>query len=212
NFLLKTKDEGSQLKAIDFGLSDYVKPGIFRAVLKTLPSFTETAWASLSPLAKDFVKCLLTKDPRKRLTATQALTHPWIREHNAMEVPIDIRVLRSLKAYMLSSPLRKAALQALSSSLTTDDLFYLKKQFIHLASSERVTFGSIKTALMKHATNAMKESRIIDYLNWLTALELDFNDFCAAAINVHQLEALDRTRARSFGPIARCCERMDTAF
>lgn len=27
NFLFSTKDEASPLKAIDFGLSDYVKPG-----------------------------------------------------------------------------------------------------------------------------------------------------------------------------------------
>ncbi|KAK1423846.1 hypothetical protein QVD17_19155 [Tagetes erecta] len=244
NFLLKTKDDDSLLKAIDFGLSDFVKPdeklndivgsayyvapevllrsydteadvwsvgvisyillcgsrpfwartesGIFRAVLKTVPSFNETAWLSLPPLAKDFVKGLLHKDPRKRLTAAQALCHPWIRDHHKVEVPIDVRVLRSLKAYMLSSPLRKAALRALSKALITDDVFYLKKQFTHLEKSDRVTLESIKTALMKHATDAMKESRIIDYLNWMTAVELDFGDFCAGAVNVHQLEAIDQ--------------------
>ncbi|KAK9053379.1 hypothetical protein SSX86_030012 [Deinandra increscens subsp. villosa] len=244
NFLLNTKDADSQLKAIDFGLSDFVKPdeklndivgsayyvapevllrsydteadvwsvgvisyillcgsrpfwartesGIFRAVLKTVPSFTESAWPSLSPLAKDFVKGLLNKDPRKRLTAAQALSHPWIRGHNGVEVPIDIRVLRSLKAYTLSSTLRKAALRALSKTLTTEDLFYVKKQFTHLEKSDRVTVNSVKTALMKHATSAMKESRIIDYLNWLTTLELDLDEFCAATVNVYQLEALDR--------------------
>ncbi|XP_076921527.1 CDPK-related kinase 5-like [Bidens hawaiensis] len=244
NFLLKSKENNSPLKAIDFGLSVFVKPdeklndivgsayyvapevllrsydteadvwsvgvisyillcgsrpfwartesGIFRAVLKTVPSFTESSWPSLSPIAKDFVKGLLNKDPRKRLTAAQALTHPWIRDHSAVEVPIDVRVLRSLKSYTASPPLRKAALRALSKTLTTDDHFYLRKQFTHLANSERVTVGSIKTALMKHATNAMKEARIIDYLNWLTALELDFDDFCAAAVNVYQLEVLDR--------------------
>ncbi|XP_076934430.1 CDPK-related kinase 5-like isoform X2 [Bidens hawaiensis] len=244
NFLLRSKEDNSPLKAIDFGLSEFVKPdeklndivgsayyvapevllrsydteadvwsvgvisyillcgsrpfwartesAIFRAVLKTVPSFTESAWPSLSPLAKDFVKGLLNKDPRKRLTAAQALTHPWIRDHSAVEVPIDVRVLRSLKSYTVSPPLRKAALRALSKTLTTDDHFYLKKQFIHLANAERVTVGSIKTALMKHATNAMKEARIIDYLNWLTTLELDLDDFCAAAVNVYQLEVLDR--------------------
>ncbi|KAD5318331.1 hypothetical protein E3N88_18277 [Mikania micrantha] len=244
NFLLKTKADNSQLKAIDFGLSDFVKPdeklndivgsayyvapevllrsydtqadvwsvgvisyillcgcrpfwartesGIFRAVLKTVPSFIEPAWPSLSPLAKDFVNGLLNKDPRKRLTAAQALCHPWIRDHKGIEVPIDIGVLRSLKAYTLSSPLRKAALRALSKTLTTNDLFYLKKQFIHLETSDRVTVDSIKTALMKHATNAMKECRIIDYLKWLTALELDQGDFYAGAVNVYRLEGLDR--------------------
>ncbi|XP_024966498.1 CDPK-related kinase 5-like [Cynara cardunculus var. scolymus] len=246
NFLLKAKDDDSQLKAIDFGLSDFVKPdeklndivgsayyvapevllrsygteadvwsvgviayillcgsrpfwartesGIFRSVLKTDPSFIEQPWPSLSTHAKDFVQCLLNKDPRKRMTAAQALSHPWIRDHNGVEVPIDIRILRLLKAYTLSSPLRKAALRALSRTLTADDLFYLNKQFRHLApeKSENVTLESIKTALTKHATNAMKESRITDYLTWLSALRLDFDEFCAAAVCVHQLESFDR--------------------
>lgn len=48
--------------------------GIFRAVLKADPSFDEEPWPSLSPDAIDFVKQLLNKDYRKRLTAAQALS------------------------------------------------------------------------------------------------------------------------------------------
>ncbi|GKC76781.1 CDPK-related kinase 5-like protein, partial [Tanacetum coccineum] len=88
---------------------------------------------------------------------------------------------------------------ALSKTLTSDDLFYLKKQFSHLGKSESVTFNSINTALMKHATSAMKESRITDYLSWLTALKLDFDEFCAAVVCVRQLETLDQWEQR-----ARC--------
>jgi serine/threonine protein kinase len=125
NFLFTTKDENAQLKAIDFGLSDFIKPderlndivgsayyvapevlhrsysmeadvwsigvityillcgsrpfwartesGIFRAVLRADPSFEEVPWPSISPHAKDFVKRLLNKDLRRRMTAAQAL-------------------------------------------------------------------------------------------------------------------------------------------
>lgn len=48
--------------------------GIFRAVLKADPSFDEAPWPSLSSEAKDFVKRLLNKDSRKRMTAAQALS------------------------------------------------------------------------------------------------------------------------------------------
>lgn len=48
--------------------------GIFRAVLKADPSFEEDPWPNLSPEAIDFVKQLLNKDYRKRLTAAQALS------------------------------------------------------------------------------------------------------------------------------------------
>lgn len=47
--------------------------GIFRTVLKADPSFDEQPWSSLSTEAKDFVKRLLIKDPRKRMSAAQAL-------------------------------------------------------------------------------------------------------------------------------------------
>ncbi|XP_037497664.1 CDPK-related kinase 5 isoform X2 [Jatropha curcas] len=218
NFLYTNKDENSQLKVIDFGLSDFVRPderlndivgsayyvapevlhrsysteadvwsigviayillcgsrpfwartesGIFRAVLKADPSFDEAPWPSLSPEAKDFVKRLLNKDPRKRMSAAQALSHPWIRNHNDIKVPLDILIFRLMKAYMRSSSLRKAALRA----------------------------------LMKNATDAMKDSRIPDFLSSLNALQyrrMDFEEFCAAGLSVHQLEALDQWEQRA---------------
>ncbi|POO03079.1 Serine/threonine protein kinase [Trema orientale] len=249
NFLYTSKDETSKLKAIDFGLSDFVKPdeklndivgsayyvapevlhraysteadvwsvgviayillcgsrpfwartesGIFRAVLKADPSFDEQPWPSLSVEAKDFVKRLLNKDPRKRMTAAQALGHPWIRNYNDVNVPLDILTFRLMKAYMRSSSLRKAALKALARTLTVDELFYLKEQFTLLEPNKNSTISldNIRMALTKNATDAMKESRIPDLIASLSALQyrrMDFEEFCAAALSVHQLEALDR--------------------
>lgn len=249
NFLFTSKEENSQLKAIDFGLSDFVKPderlndivgsayyvapevlhrsytteadvwsigviayillcgsrpfwartesGIFRAVLKADPSFEEQPWPALSSEAKDFVKRLLNKDPRKRMTAAQALSHPWIKNSCNVKIPLDILVLKLMKAYMRSSALRKAALRALSKTLTVDELFYLKEQFSLLEPNKNGTISleNIKVALTKNATDAMKESRILDFLGSLNALQyrrMDFEEFCAAVLSVHQLEALDR--------------------
>jgi serine/threonine protein kinase len=48
--------------------------GIFRAVLRADPSFEDAPWPSVSAEAKDFVKRLLNKDSRKRMTAAQALS------------------------------------------------------------------------------------------------------------------------------------------
>ncbi|KAI3813345.1 hypothetical protein L1987_18066 [Smallanthus sonchifolius] len=249
NFLFTSKDENSQLKAIDFGLSDFVKPderlndivgsayyvapevlhrsysteadvwsigviayillcgsrpfwartesGIFRAVLKAHPSFDEVPWPTLSSEAKDFVKRLLNKDPRKRMTAAQALSHPWIRNTNDVKVPLDISILRHMKSYMRSSALRKAAIRALVKTLPTDESFYLKEQFLLLEPSKNgsISMENIKMALLKHATDAMKESRVHDFLTSLNALQyrrMEFDEFCAASLSVHQLEALDR--------------------
>ncbi|XP_073018786.1 CDPK-related kinase 5-like isoform X1 [Primulina eburnea] len=274
NFLFTSKDENSLLKAIDFGLSDFVKPGsfylkffinmffmvqvaivisfyaderlndivgsayyvapevlhrsysteadvwsigviayillcgsrpfwartesgIFRAVVKAEPTYDEQPWPTLSSEAKDFVRRLLNKDPRKRMTAAQAMCHPWIRDTNDIKVPLDISIFKLMKMYMRSSPLRKAALRALSKTLTADELFYLKEQFAMLEPNKNgtISLDNIKAALKKYATDAMNESRIYDFLASLNALQyrrMDFVEFCAAALSVHQLEALDR--------------------
>ena len=42
-------------------------------VLRNKPDFRRKPWPSISDDAKDFVKKLLVKDPRARLTAAQAL-------------------------------------------------------------------------------------------------------------------------------------------
>ncbi|KAL2608822.1 hypothetical protein R1flu_027395 [Riccia fluitans] len=42
--------------------------------------FDEEPWPSISAQAKDFLRHLLHKDPRKRSTAAQTLAHPWIED------------------------------------------------------------------------------------------------------------------------------------
>ncbi|XP_023003587.1 CDPK-related kinase 5-like [Cucurbita maxima] len=247
NFLYAWKDESSQLKAIDFGLSDFVKPderlndivgsayyvapevlrrsygteadmwsigviayillcgsrpfwartesGIFKSVLKVDPNFEDPPWPSLSPESKDVVKRLLNKDPEKRMSAAQALSHPWFKDCREVKIPLDVRLLKLMRAYMCSSSLRKAALKALSKTLSEDELSYFKIQFALLEPNKNGTISleNIKETLMKNGTEAMKESRIIDFLTSLNALQfrrMDFEEFCAATLSVRQLEDL----------------------
>ncbi|KAA8517328.1 hypothetical protein F0562_017623 [Nyssa sinensis] len=245
---LKPEDENSPLKAIDFGLSDYVKPderlndivgsayyvapevlhrsygteadmwsigviayillcgsrpfwsrtesGIFRAVLKADPSFDEAPWPSLSSDAIDFVKRLLNKDYRKRLTAAQALSHPWLANYHDVKIPLDMITYKLVKAYICSSSLRKAALGALAKTLTVPQLAYLREQFTLLGPNKSgfISLQNFKTAVVKNCTDAMKDSRVVDYVNMVSSLQyrkLDFEEFCAAAISVHQLEGME---------------------
>ncbi|KAJ3686868.1 hypothetical protein LUZ61_016032 [Rhynchospora tenuis] len=248
NFLFGLKDDDSTLKAIDFGLSDFVKPderlndivgsayyvapevltrsygteadmwsigvityillcgsrpfwartesGIFRAVLKAEPSFEEEPWPSLSAEARDFVKRLLNKDYRKRMTAAQALCHPWVRESHQAKIPLDNIICKSIRAYVCSSSLRKSALRALAKTLTTTQQLYLQEQFKLLEPNKNgyISLQNLKTALMKNSTEAMKDSRVVDFVNVVSSLQyrkLDFDEFAAAAISVYQMEGLE---------------------
>ncbi|EPS64721.1 serine/threonine protein kinase pk23, partial [Genlisea aurea] len=102
--------------------------GIFRSVLRADPNFYDAPWPSVTSEAKDFVKRLLNRDHRKRMTAAQALTHPWLREPN-IEIPLDMMIYRLMKSYIRASPLRRSALKALSKALTEDELIYFRAQF-----------------------------------------------------------------------------------
>ena len=52
---------------------------VWRAILTEEVSFSKSAWQNVSQVAKDFVKTLLNKDPLKRISAKQALDHPWLQ-------------------------------------------------------------------------------------------------------------------------------------
>ncbi|KAL7475203.1 hypothetical protein ACHAW6_001129 [Cyclotella cf. meneghiniana] len=54
-------------------------PDIFDAIKKGSLTFPSKGWSGVSDECKDFIKCLLRKDPRKRFTAEEALMHPWVR-------------------------------------------------------------------------------------------------------------------------------------
>ncbi|PKA66326.1 CDPK-related kinase 3 [Apostasia shenzhenica] len=169
--------------------------GIFRSVLRADPNFDDSPWPSVSVEAKDFVRRFLNKDYRKRMSAVQALTHPWLRDGNR-EVPLDILIFKLVKAYGRATPLKRAALKALSKALTDDELLYLRSQFRLLEPNKDgcVSFENFRAALLRNATDAMKESKVPDILNSLESLssrKMNFQEFCAAAISPYQLEALE---------------------
>ncbi|KAG8477520.1 hypothetical protein CXB51_030890 [Gossypium anomalum] len=247
NFLFTSGGEDADMKLIDFGLSDFIRPderlndivgsayyvapevlhrsysleadiwsigvityillcgsrpfwartesGIFRSVLRSDPNFDDLPWPSVTPEAKDFVKRLLNKDYRKRMTAVQALTHPWLRD-DSRPVPLDILVYKLVKSYLHATPFKRAALKALSKALTEDELVYLRAQFRLLEPSRdgSVSLENFKMALARNATEAMGESRVPDILNTMGTLayrKMFFEEFCAAAISTHQLEAVE---------------------
>ncbi|RDX65101.1 CDPK-related kinase 7, partial [Mucuna pruriens] len=184
--------------------------GIFRAVLKADPSFDEAPWPSLSADAIDFVKRLLNKDYRKRLTAAQALSHPWLANHcDDVKIPFDMIIHKLVKAYICSSSLRKSALGmsllyydaqlrilALAKTLTLVQLAYLREQFSMLGPNKSglISMQNFKTAILRSATDASKDSRVLDYVNMVSSIQyrkLDFEEFCAAAISIHQLEGME---------------------
>ncbi|KAJ7953123.1 GPCR kinase [Quillaja saponaria] len=248
NFLFKSSKEDSSLKATDFGLSDFIKPGkkfsdivgsayyvapevlkrksgpesdvwsigvityillcgrrpfwdktedgIFKEVLRNKPDFRRKPWPNISNSAKDFVKKLLVKDPQARLTAAQALSHPWVKEGgNALEIPIDISVLNNMRQFVKYSRLKQFALRALASTLNDEELCNLKDQFhaIDVDKNGSISLEEMRQALAKDLPWKLKESRVLEILQADSNTDglVDFSEFVAATLHVHQLEEHD---------------------
>eukprot|EP00596_Hydrurales_sp_CCMP1899_P006881 CAMPEP_0119034050 /NCGR_PEP_ID=MMETSP1177-20130426/1100_1 /TAXON_ID=2985 /ORGANISM="Ochromonas sp, Strain CCMP1899" /LENGTH=400 /DNA_ID=CAMNT_0006991251 /DNA_START=71 /DNA_END=1273 /DNA_ORIENTATION=+ len=57
---------------------------LFRKIRKAEFEFHPEYWEHVSEEAKDLIKGMLTKDPKKRLTAAQAVVHPWLMTEDSM--------------------------------------------------------------------------------------------------------------------------------
>ncbi|XP_017214875.1 calcium-dependent protein kinase 28 isoform X2 [Daucus carota subsp. sativus] len=173
---------------------DETEDGIFKEVLRKKPDFCRKPWPTISDDAKDFVNKLLVKEPRARYTAAQALSHPWVREGgNALEIPLDISVLYNMRQFVKYSRLKQLALQALASTLDEEELADLRDQFlaIDVDKNGTISLEEMRQALAKDIPWKVKESRVLEILQAMDSNTdglIDFHEFVAATLHVHQLE------------------------
>lgn len=86
----------------------------------------------LSDSVKDLITKLLVKNPQERLTAEQALEHPWIATEIAPSQPLPATVVNSLQAFSRQCRLKKAVGRVLAHQMIEDDqddLMDVFKQF-----------------------------------------------------------------------------------
>ncbi|KAG5530223.1 hypothetical protein RHGRI_030560 [Rhododendron griersonianum] len=173
---------------------DRTEDGIFKEVLRNKPDFRRKPWPTISNSAKEFIKKLLVKDPRARLTAAQALSHPWVREDgDASEIPLDISVLSNMRQFVKYSRLKQFALRALASILDDGELADLRDQFdaIDADKNGAISLEEMRLALAKDLPWKLKESRVLEILQAIDSNTdglVDFTEFVAATLHVHQLE------------------------
>ena len=67
---------------------------VHASVLKGKYRFSPTYWSGIGGEAQDFVRRLLQMDPSDRMTAEQALNHPWIVQRSSIATPTLDRLHR----------------------------------------------------------------------------------------------------------------------
>ena len=71
-----------------FNGNDYKE--IYHAIQFKEPDFSGEEWSEVSEKGKNLIKQLLAKDQNKRITAKEALKHPWFKQFNVPQTKINV--------------------------------------------------------------------------------------------------------------------------
>ncbi|XP_027333835.1 calcium-dependent protein kinase 2-like isoform X2 [Abrus precatorius] len=147
--------------------------------------FESHPWPSISNSAKDLVRKMLIKDPKKRITSAQVLEHPWLKEGgNASDKPIDSAVLSRMKQFRAMNKLKKLALKVIAENLSEEEIQGLKAMFTNMDTdkSGTITYEELKAGLQRLGSK-LTEAEVkqlmeaadvdgngtIDYIEFITA-------------------------------------------
>ncbi|KAK4279745.1 hypothetical protein QN277_011471 [Acacia crassicarpa] len=248
NFLFESQDEDAKMKATDFGLSAFYKPGqycsdmvgspyyvapevlckhygpeadvwsvgiilyillsgvppfwaeteagIFRQILHGELDLVSEPWPSISESAKDLVKQMLERDPRKRISAHKVLCHPWIVDDTvAPDKPLDSAVLTRLKQFSEMNKLKKMARRVIAERLSEEEIGGLRELFkmIDTDNSGTITFEELKEGLKKVGSNLMEAEikSLMEAADIDNNGTIDYGEFLAATLHLNKMERED---------------------
>lgn len=167
--------------------------GIFQAILEGKLDLESAPWPSISAAAKDLIRKMLSYDPKKRITASDALEHPWMKEGGeASDRPLDNAVLIRMKQFRAMNKMKKLALKVIAENLSDEEIKGLKQMFNNIDTdrSGTITYEELKSGLSKLGSklNESEIKQLMDAADVDKNGTIDYHEFITATINRHKLE------------------------
>ena len=164
---------------------------IYEAILSGKFQFPEEDWDQVSQDAKDLIKKMLTKDPKKRISALDSMQDVWFKkneEKSEYDKKLAKKVLNNMKKFKKHRILEKTIISFIINQLVKkDERLELEKQFKDwdtngdgVLSKEEIINGYRKTY------GKVDENEIE---NMIKSIDLDgngvidYNEFLACSIN-----------------------------
>uniref|UniRef100_A0A2C9V7T7 non-specific serine/threonine protein kinase n=1 Tax=Manihot esculenta TaxID=3983 RepID=A0A2C9V7T7_MANES len=175
---------------------DETEQGIFEQVLKGELDFLSEPWPSISESAKDLVRRMLVRDPKKRMTAHEVLCHPWVQVDGvAPDKPLDSAVLTRLKQFSAMNKFKRIAIRVIAESLSEEEIAGLKEMFrmIDTDNSGHITLEELKTGLEKVGAN-LKDAEITGLMQAAdidNSGTIDYGEFIAAMLHLNKITKED---------------------
>jgi serine/threonine protein kinase len=128
---------------------------LFSLIVHASYSFPDPYWTDVSDKAKDLVQKLLVIDPKKRLSADQALQHPWMTEENGNKLDLA-HFKANLKSYNARRRLR-AAIRAVQFA----QMFSTSKPGARVETIEDVMIGTVPQTMTVRNVAAQHNNNVI---------------------------------------------------
>nr|GEZ34725.1 calcium-dependent protein kinase 26-like isoform X1 [Tanacetum cinerariifolium] len=149
NFLFVDKDEDLSLKAIDFGLSAFFKPGDIFTDIVGSPYYVVPE-VLLRHYSSEIYKWIAGVILYILFSRVPPFVHPWISGDGvAPDKPIDPAVLTRLTQFSAMNKLKKMALKVIASNLSEEEIVGLTNMFkmVDTNYSGCIAFKELKDGL-----------------------------------------------------------------
>ncbi|WCJ34139.1 Calcium-dependent protein kinase family protein [Euphorbia peplus] len=176
---------------------DESEQGIFEQVLKGELDFTSDPWPNVSESAKDLVRKMLVRDPTKRLTAHDVLSHPWVQVDGiAPDKPLDSAVLSRLKQFSAMNKIKKIAIRVIAESLSEEEIAGLREMFkmIDTDNSGQISLEELKNGLGRVGAIDLNDSEIVKLMQAAdidNSGTIDYGEFIAAMLHLNKIDKED---------------------
>jgi calcium-dependent protein kinase len=184
-------------------------------ILHSEPSFEGGGWRHVSDEAKEFVRALLQKDPEKRISAREAMRHPWLvhAKEAAAESSIHGKHLSSpasvmkhhsgvvweMQAFSSLSRVHKVALELVAFAATTAEVEQLRQLFyaIDADGSGAINRDEFRSAMAAHPEFSERMvTRLFDAIDFDRRGLVSYNEFLAATLGA-AMGPLDEDKVRA---------------
>ncbi|XP_062098299.1 calcium-dependent protein kinase 29-like [Humulus lupulus] len=150
-------------------------------------------WPAISASAKDLIAKMLERDPKKRITAAEAIEHSWLTEDGeASDKPIDSAVLVRMKQFRAMNKMKKLALKVIAENLSEEEIHGLKQMFNNMDTDQSgtITLEELKTGLSRLGSK-LSEAEIQQLMEAADVDRngtVDYEEFITATMHRHRLE------------------------
>ncbi len=163
------------------------------------PKFESEAWNGVSAEAKNLLGRMLEPNHKARITAAEALNHPWFKANHEAHSEPKPGIIQALKAYSGYSKLKKVALNLLLQNADEADIKRLQESFLDLDKEHTglITCEDLKACLKNEGYDmpAVELESLTRGVNYNGDEYINYTEFLAATVSTKRFLTEENLRS-----------------